>query len=434
MGKNERSDDLDVKSAEGSRVFERLRAHADINLEGHLIDSFILPKVLGLIYDHDANLKFLDFHVGETEKDYSQCTIRIFAENEEKLSEIISELQVFGAVVKGVEEDVILEAASADGVLPDSFYSTTHHETFIRLGGSKLLVENPEMDKAIVVRDGRAFTVPISRVKKGDMVVTGSRGIKVVPPARPRRREIFEFMASTASSEKPSTTYAKLIAKEILEAKRGNGKIVIVAGPAIIHSGARDALAELIRKGYVDALLSGNALAVHDVEYSLYGTSLGMNLKSVETHEGGHRHHMAAINEVRKVGALREAVEKGVLKSGIFYECIKKNVPYVLAGSIRDDGPIPDVITDVVEAQDAMRKHLRNASLVLMMATALHSIAVGNLLPSKVRTIVIDISQATVTKLLDRGTMHAVGIVTDVGIFLPTLLSFIKRLENEEKT
>jgi lysine-ketoglutarate reductase/saccharopine dehydrogenase-like protein (TIGR00300 family) len=234
-------------------------------------------------------------------------------------------------------------------------------------------------------------------------------------------------MGSRVSTEKPSSTLIKRVADAIRTIKRRGGRIAVVAGPAIVHTGASPALAELIRNGYVDVLISGNALAAHDIEYQLLGTSLGMDVRTGELHEGGHRHHMLAINEVRKLGSIRAAVEKGVLKGGIMYECVINKVPYVLAGSIRDDGPLPDVITDVFEAQDRMREALRGIDLVLMMATMLHSIAAGNLLPSHVRTICVDISPQAVTKLMDRGTAHALGVVTDVGTFLPALAAELRK-------
>ncbi|MGQ9722309.1 MAG: ornithine cyclodeaminase [Candidatus Jordarchaeum sp.] len=403
-------------------------SEAEIELTGHIIDSMILPKVFGAVYDLSGEFEVLEFRIGKTKNDYSYTRMRIIGKNRQHLDTILAELQKLGAVVteKAVDAELIL--APADGVLPDDFYSTTNHPTFIMINGKWVKAENQEMDKAIVVRDGQPYSIPMRKVKKGELVVVGNKGIKVTLPERSRKKEIFSFMSSTTSSEKPTLSLTRMIAMEMFELRKNGGKIVVVPGPAVIHAGAAPALSELIRMGYVHVILSGNAVAVHDVENSVYGTSLGMDLKTLENYEGGHRHHLMAINLIRKAGSLKEAVEKGVIKSGIMYECIRNNVDLVLAGSIRDDGPVPDVITDVMEAQDAMRNALKNADLVLMLATTLHSIAVGNMLPSTVRTVCVDINPAVVTKLTDRGT-YAIGIISDIGAFLPRLVQELWQIE-----
>ncbi|MBS7268202.1 MAG: TIGR00300 family protein [Candidatus Freyarchaeota archaeon] len=401
---------------------------AEIELTGHIIDSMILPKIFGAIYDLNGEFEVLEFRIGKTKDEYSHAYIRIFGKDRQHLDMILAELQKLGAVVTEKAVDAELIPAPGDGVLPDNFYSTTNHPTFIMINGEWIKTENQEMDKVIVIREGKPQSIPMRKVKKGELVVVGNKGIKVIPPERSRKKEVFSFMSSAISSEKPTLSLTRMIAKEMFELRKKGGKIVVVPGPAVIHAGASAALSELIRMGYVQALLTGNALAVHDVENFLYGTSLGMDLKTLENYEGGHRHHLMAINVIRKAGSIRDAVEKGILKSGIMYECIRNNVELVLAGSIRDDGPIPDVITDVMEAQDAMRKALKNTDLVLMLATTLHSIAVGNMLPSTVKTICIDINPAVVTKLTDRGT-YAIGIISDVGAFLPRLVQELWQLE-----
>jgi len=403
---------------------------AEVELRGHIIDSLILPRVFAAIYDLDGEFEILEFSIGKTKSEHSYAKILIKGKNEEHLKVLLKEIQKMGAVIVEEIEGVKLAPAPADGVLPDNFYSTTNHPTYIRLDGKWVECENIEMDKVIVVKNGLPICVPLRKVKKGDLVVLNESGIKVVPPERSRKREIFEFMRSEVSPEKPTTSLVKMLAKEMYHMKRKNEKIVVVAGPAVVHSGASEALAELIRRGYVDVLLSGNAMAVHDIERSLYGTSLGMNLETLESYEGGHRHHLMAINEVRKHGSIKKLVEAGVLRKGIMYECVINQVPFVLAGSIRDDGPLPEVITDVLEAQDAMRDHLRGAKLVLMLATMLHSIAVGNMLPSTVKIVCVDINPSAVTKLTDRGT-YALGIVSDVGAFLPQLVQELKNIERE---
>ncbi|ENN95690.1 LOR/SDH bifunctional protein [Methanocaldococcus villosus KIN24-T80] len=409
----------------------------EIELRGHIIDSLILPKVLDKILDMGGDYKILRFEIGKRKTDPSYAKILVIAKDENHLDKILCELKDLGAEISEIEE-VELKPAERDMVLPDNFYSTTNHKTFIRFKGKWIEVENQKMDGVIVVypEEMRAEVKTIRQVKKGDLIVVGHKGIRVIPPEKPREESLFEFMKSEASSEKPKITIIKKIAKEMYEIreryrKSGKGGIVVVAGPAVIHTGARDALAKLIKMGYVQVLFSGNALATHDIEFDLFGTSLGVDIRTGKSVPGGHSHHLRAINEIMKAGSIKEAVEKGVVKSGIMYECVKNNVPYVLAGSIRDDGPLPDVITDVVEAQNKMREMLKGKEMVLMLSTMLHSIATGNLLPSWVKTVCVDISPAVVTKLMDRGSSQALGVVTDVGIFLIKLVEELEKLEGE---
>ncbi|EHP89172.1 LOR/SDH bifunctional protein conserved domain protein [Methanotorris formicicus Mc-S-70] len=412
----------------------------EIELRGHIIDSLILPKVFDKILDLGGDYKVLKFEIGKRKEDPSYAKILVIGRDEGHVDDILMELRDIGAEIPEIE-DVELKEAEKDMVLPDGFYSTTNHITYIKYNGEWIEVENPKMDGVIVVypEEKRAEVKTIRKVKKGDLIVVGHKGIRVIPPEKPREKgELFEFMKSEASSEKPKETIIRKIAKEMYAireeyGKTGKGGIVVVGGPAIVHTGAGEALAKLIKMGYVQALFSGNALATHDIEWALYGTSLGVNIETGKPVSGGHRHHLYAINTIMKAGSIKEAVEKGILKKGIMYECIKNNIPYVLAGSIRDDGPLPDVITDVVEAQDKMREMLKGKKMVLMLSTMLHSIATGNLLPSYVKTICVDINPATVTKLMDRGTSQAIGVVTDVGVFLPMLVEELERLEENKK-
>jgi lysine-ketoglutarate reductase/saccharopine dehydrogenase-like protein (TIGR00300 family) len=279
------------------------------------------------------------------------------------------------------------------------------------------------MDFLIIVDEKKktARCTALGKIRKGDQVVVGEQGVRVSYPDRPRISSTFEFMHGTVSSERPSETLIAKIAKEILDVRKRGGKIALVGGPAIVHTGADKALAEMIRKGYIDVLFAGNALATHDVEYNLFGTSLGMDISTGKPVMGGHRHHLYAISEIMRAGSIQSAVDSGLLSSGVMYECIKHKVPFVLAGSIRDDGPLPDVITDSMEAQDAMRRQIGGCQMVLMIATLLHSIAVGNCLPSDVKTVCVDINPAALTKLMDRGTTQAIGVVSDAGTFLPLL-------------
>ncbi|RLF23252.1 MAG: TIGR00300 family protein [Thermoprotei archaeon] len=395
----------------------------EVSVEGHLIDSMILTRILDRIMELEGDFEIVEFRVGKRKHDYSTAKLIVKGRSREHLNEMLKELYRLGAVPVKAKE-VKVEPAPMDGVAPDNFYSTTNFPTEIYFQGSWIPVEDIMMDKVIVVdpTSKRARCVPLREVKKGDLIVVGEDGVKVKPPERPRESlRIFEFMASRVSPEKPSTSIVKHIARDMHETKRRGGKIAVVAGPAVVHTGGAQALARIIRLGYVDALLAGNALAVHDVEYALYGTSLGVKVDEGVAAPKGHRNHLAAINEIMKAGSIKAAVEKGILRRGIMYECVVRGVPYALAGSIRDDGPLPDVITDVVEAQKAYRELLKGVSMVLMLATTLHSIAVGNMLPATVKVVCVDINPATIIKLLDRGTAHAVGVVSDVGVFLKLL-------------
>lgn len=403
----------------------------EVKLSGHIIDSLTLPKTLDLIMDMGGDFEILDVNIGKHKKDISHAKIRVIGDTESHLGEILDELSEIGAVISEIKEIELL-SSEKDKTLPEDFYSTTNHPTYVRYDGNWIKVEDIEMDCMIVIdpESKRAYCRPIGRIKKGDLVVVGREGIKVEPPERPRgKKGVFEFMSSEASSEKPVRSIVEKIASEIREIKKRNGKVAIVAGPAIVHTGSAPILARMIREGIIDVLFAGNALATHDIENALYGTSLGVCTKRGEAVVRGHRHHIYAINEINKAGSIKEAVEKGVLTSGIMYECVKNNVSFVLAGSIRDDGPLPDVITDVIEAQDEMRKYVQDVDMVIMIATMLHSIATGNILPSYVKSICVDINPATVTKLADRGSAQVVSVVTDVGAFLPVLYENLEGMD-----
>jgi len=407
----------------------------EVELSGHIIDSLIFPKALDLVMDMGGDFEILEFQVGKLKKDISHARLLVKGESEEHLGEILDELSEIGALVTEIKE-VELQPAPKDKTLPDEFYSTTNHPTYIRLNNQWIAVEDTEMDCIIVAepRNNRAYCKPMVHIKKGEKVVVGREGIKVIPPERPRgKKGVFEFMSSDASTEKPFKSMMRKIGGEISRIKKEGGKIALVGGPAIVHTGSAPILARMIKEGIIDVLFAGNALATHDIENALYGTSLGICVKTGETVTRGHRHHIYAINQINQAGSIKEAVEKGVLKEGIMYECIKNDVPFVLAGSIRDDGPLPDVITDVLEAQDEMRKYVQDVDMVIMIATMLHSIATGNILPSEVKSICVDINPSTVTKLSDRGSAQVVGIVTDVGAFLPLLYDEINNKDNSLK-
>ena len=392
-----------------------------LETRGHLMDSGVLARVLDdvLVYGGDYRIDRLD--VGRAHDDESYARIVVTADDDESLARLLMRLQTHG--VNQVDPgEAVLREVERDGVFPDDFYSTTNLETVVRLGATWVPVEQPEMDCGLVVEDGRVRTVPVSDVKAGDVVVCGAGGVKVVLPLREHSAsESFEFMGSAVSSEKPQSLLLRQIAQQMREVKSEGGKVLWVGGPAVVHTGAAPAMVALVEAGYVDVLFAGNALATHDIEASLYGTSLGVDLTQGKGVEHGHEHHIRAINQIRKAGSIAAAVEQGVLTSGVMHAMVKNGKQFVLVGSVRDDGPLPDVHTDVIVGQRAMRAALPGVGFAIMVATMLHSIATGNLLPASIPLVCVDINPATVTKLADRGSAQAVGIVTDIGLYLEQL-------------
>ncbi len=402
------------------------RPYEDVRIEGHLIDSLMVPQLMDDVMDLEGEFEILSFDVGRTKTDISTAVFRIYGRDRAHLEEILTAVQEHGAVAVS-PENAVLAPAPADGVFPEGFYSTTNLETFVRLDGEWVRVDRPEMDCGVRVLSAaaagapRVETVPLSDVARGDLLVVGHHGIRVLPLERPRESQPFEFMASAVSSEKPKAQIVHEVAR-LLRRVRDEGRLTIaVVGPAVVHTGSAAQLARLIRSGYVGALFGGNAVATHDVESALYGTSLGIDMKTGMPVPGGHEHHLRAINTVRRCGGLAAAVEQGVLTSGLMHALVTSGTPFVLAGSIRDDGPLPEVITDVMEAQRAMRAYAQRAGACLMLSTMLHSIATGNLLPAAVHTVCVDINPAVVTKLADRGSFQTIGVVTDVGLFVELL-------------
>jgi len=401
----------------------------EIEVRGHLIDSLVLTKIFDSIMDLDGKFEVLDIDVGKKKTDESYAKLLVQGKNKNNLEEILEIVYRLGATAK-LQKSIKLKSATKNMVMPDNFYSTTNNRTKIFHNKKWINVQNMMMDKCIVVKSNTAKCITIREVKKGDKIVVGEDGIKVTPPERPREgMNVFEFMGSGSSSERPTQHIAKKVAQDIINTKKNGGKIVLVGGPAIVHTGAADSVARLIRMGYIHAVLAGNALAVHDIEYATLGTSLGMNVKDGTLAIRGHRNHMQAINSVFKSGSISNMVKGRKLKKGIMYECVKKKIPFVLAGSLRDDGPLPDVLIDVSDAQKKYKEVLKDADMVIMVATMLHSIATGNMIPADVKVIVVDINQPTVTKLIDRGTWQALGIVSDVGAFLPMVTDEIKKLK-----
>lgn len=391
-----------------------------VEVTGHLMDSGILSRILDDIREYDGDYVIDRFDVGHEASDISRATIVVTADDDESLQRLLMRLQTRG--VNQVDPgEASVSVADLDGVFPDGFYSTTNLATKIRLGGKWLDVENPEMDCGLVVDGERVYTLPMSDVRIGMNVVTGASGIKVTSPVIEKGSDSFGFMDSDVSSEKPQAVLVRQVADGMREAKAAGKYVLWVGGPGVVHTGAAPAMVALVNAGYVDVLFAGNALATHDIESSLYGTSLGVDLAMGRGVEHGHEHHIRALNTIRKQGSIRAAVENGVLTGGIMHALVKHDKRWVLVGSVRDDGPLPDVYTDVIEGQRAMRAELTDVGFCLMVATMLHSVATGNILPASIPLVCVDINPATVTKLADRGSSQAKGIVTDVGLFLEQL-------------
>ena len=403
-----------------------------VRLDGHVVDSLLLPKVLDAIVDAGATFEILEFDMGTTALDQSHVRIRVSAPDEAVLDALLADVQVHG-VNREDGSDADLVAATVDGVLPADFYSTTNLVTWVRVDGHWVQSGRPEMDCALVVDPASSTTttavrvVPMHRVRAGDQVVVGWRGVRVESPTPADDGEGFGFMTSEVSSEKPKAVSLTRVATSIRDARDrrerglGGGRVLAVCGPAVVHTGAAPAVARLVRDGWIQLLFAGNGFATHDIESNVLGTSLGVSLGEGLLAEHGHANHLRVINEVRRFGSIAAAVEAGWLRSGVLYECVTAGVPFVLGGSVRDDGPLPDVMTDVVAAADAMRALLDDVDVAVMLATTLHAIATGNLLPAGVETYCVDINQAVVTKLADRGSHQALGIVTDVGLFMGEL-------------
>jgi lysine-ketoglutarate reductase/saccharopine dehydrogenase-like protein (TIGR00300 family) len=390
-----------------------------IEVSGHIVDSLLLAKILDTILDAGCDYEITEFDIGKTSLDVSHARIDVTGEDD-VLGQLLDDLQIHGAN-RAARSDARLEPADRDGVLPAGFYSTTNLATDVRVGGRWLAVENPEMDCALVVRDDRARTVPMHRVRAGDPVVVGSEGVRVHAPAHARDTQVFEFMASEVSSEKPKALLVAQVAERIRAAHERGGKVMVVCGPAVVHTGGAPDLARLVDAGWVDVLFAGNGFAVHDIEANILGTSLGVSVAEGTPTEGGHANHIRVINEVRRRGSIAAAVEDGLITGGVMHACVRRGVPFVLGGSVRDDGPLPDVETDAIAAADALRDHLPGVEVALMLASTLHAVAAGNCLPASVETFCVDINQAVVTKLSDRGSHQALGIVTDVGPFVRQL-------------
>lgn len=409
-----------------------------VQLEGHLLDAGLINRALDLIVEGGGSFQVLNFQLGEQRQSTSTAEIRVTAPSHDVMEKIMAQLIDLGALPRAQEIcDNPLETVALDGVAPDDFYVTTIYPTEVRVHCEWVRVRNQRMDGAIVVSDSPNGVVAecklLRDLKQGDRVVVGVEGIRTIRKTESREQRTsndkeFSFMGSGVSSERRVELVVEQIAWELRQIRDRGGKMVVVAGPVVIHTGGGEHLAHLIREGYVQALLGGNAIAVHDIEQSLMGTSLGVDMKRGVSVRGGHRHHLKAINTIRRYGSIAHAVEQGALKSGVFYECVKHNVPFSLAGSIRDDGPLPDTKMDLIAAQQHYAQLIEGADMILMLSSMLHSIGVGNMTPAGVRLVCVDINPAVVTKLSDRGSVESIGVVTDVGLFLSLMVQQLNRL------
>ncbi len=402
----------------------------DVQISGHIIDSLILPKILDLITAGGGTFRVKKITIGQARNDPSFALVEVRAPRAQVLAEILGQIGDHGAVPTA-QQNCQLVAADMDGAFPEGFYSSTNQRTEVRVNNRWIEVESQEMDCGVAV-DPVAETarcLPMSEVVKGTRFVVGHVGVRVYPPELLQDRQAFEFMSSSVSTEKPKGVAIRQIAHELFNNRREGGKTLLVGGPAIVHTGSGEHLCRLVRGGYIDVLFAGNALATHDIEQAIFGTSLGVHLDRGDLAEAGHEHHLRAINRIRRAGGIKRAVESGLLTSGIMYECVRHGVDFLLAGSIRDDGPLPEVITDVLESQRQMRERISGVTFCLMIATTLHSIAVGNLLPAWVKVVCVDINPSTVIKLGDRGSFQTVGLVTDVEPFLRALVLELDALE-----
>ncbi|NMG18205.1 TIGR00300 family protein [Brasilonema bromeliae] len=422
-------------------VREELHANVSVesrvfNLEGHLLDSGLINRALDLIVDNGGSFQVLNFSLGEQRQSTSAAEVKVSAPSHEVMESIISHLIDLGAVdLPQDERDAKLEPVIQAGVAPDDFYVSTIYPTEVRINGEWVKVQNQRMDGAIAItRTPKGIVAQcklLRDVEVGEEVVVDVLGIRTVRKTESREKrnaEEFSFMSSGVSSERRVELVVEQVAWELRKIRDGGGKVVVTAGPVVIHTGGGEHLSKLIREGYVQALLGGNAIAVHDIEQAMMGTSLGVDMKRGVAVRGGHRHHLKVINTIRRYGSIAKAVEAGVIQSGVMYECVRNKVPFCLAGSIRDDGPLPDTEMNLIKAQTEYARLLKGADMILMLSSMLHSIGVGNMTPAGVKMVCVDINPAVVTKLSDRGSIESVGVVTDVGLFLSLLLQQLQKL------
>lgn len=407
----------------------------EIELEGHLIDEGSLSRVLDMIVDQGGTCEILSFRAGVRREDPSVARLRLMTANAALPELLASRFHVRSMERTSEGVDAVLQPVDIDGTAPEDFYPTTIFPTEVRVAGRWVRCERQRMDAAIVVVAGdgpgefRAICRLIRDLRLGDRVATGHDGIRMILPERRDAKGGFQFMSAGVSSERRVEATVEQIAADMVALRRAGERIVVVAGPVLVHTGGTEAFCDLIRRGYVSALLGGNAIAVHDIERDFFGTSLGVDLQRGSVVEGGHKHHIRTINSIRRAGGIRQAVEKGTIRSGIMKALVECDVPFVLAGSIRDDGPLPDTVMDLEEAQRLYQEQIIGARMILMLSSMLHSIGVGNMTPAGVKMICVDINPAVATKLADRGSLESLGLVTDVGLFLRLLAEKVALIE-----
>ncbi|MGL5079388.1 MAG: TIGR00300 family protein, partial [Waterburya sp.] len=413
-----------------------------INLEGHLLDAGIMNRALDLVVENGGSFKVLNFQLGLERQSTSAADVRISAPDHEVMEKIMSQLIDMGAVTPPeTVANAQTEICDLAGVAPDDFYVTNIYPTEVLINNQWIKVQKQRMDGAIVINDSSQGVIAQCKILRdlaqGDRVVVGVEGIRTVRKKTNRdskAKEEFSFMGAGVSSERRVELVVEQIAWELRQIRDRGGKVVVTAGPVVIHTGGAKHLSSLIRDGYIQGLLGGNAIAVHDIEQALMGTSLGVDMQKGTPVTGGHRHHLKVINTVRRYGNIAEAVKQGIITQGIMYECVKNNIPFALAGSIRDDGPLPDTQMDLIKAQAEYAQLLEGTDMILMLSTMLHSIGVGNMTPAGVKMVCVDINPAVVTKLSDRGSVESVGVVTDVGLFLSLLVNQLEKLTSPYQT
>ncbi len=398
-----------------------------VETQGHLIDSHVMEQIFDKVVEFNSRFEVEEFRIGRTNSDASYLRLKVEAPTPEAMDRLLQQLLGLGCALVD-KSDAQLKTVERDRCAPEDFYSTTNHRTYVRHENQWIEVRNQRMDALVVIDEGEAYCRRLRDLKTGDRVVVGMRGIRVQPESKERDRLSFAFMSHGISSERQVDTAVLQTAHLIRQTIDQDQKVIVVAGPVVVHTGGVEGLCSLIRQGCVHGVLSGNALGVHDIESALFGTSLGVRMADGRQEEHGHRNHMRAINAIYHAGGIAQAVENGRLRSGVLYECVRNRVPFVLAGSLRDDGPLPDTLTDMNEAQDAYAAQLKHAGLVICLGSMLHSIATGNMLPSWVKIICVDINPAVATKVSDRGTGQAIGVVTDVGLFLDHLARAVEKL------
>ncbi len=407
-----------------------------VRMEGHLLDSGLINRALDLIIDNGGSFKVQNFLLGEQRQSTSAAEVKVSAPSHEVMESIVSLLIDLGAMnLPEDEQDAKLQPVIQNGVAPDDFYVSTIYPTEVRINGEWIKVDLQRMDGAIAISETPAGITARCKILRdleaGEKVVVDVQGIRTIRKTESREKrhtEEFSFMSAGVSSERRVELIVEQVAWELRKIRDAGGKVIVTAGPVVIHTGGGEHLSQLVREGYVQALLGGNAIAVHDIEQSMMGTSLGVDMKRGVSVRGGHRHHLKAINSVRRHGSIAKAVQAGMIQKGVMYECVRNSIPFALAGSIRDDGPLPDTQMDLIKAQEEYAELLKGADMVLMLSTMLHSIGVGNMTPAGVKMVCVDINPAVVTKLSDRGSVESVGVVTDVGLFLSLLVQQLDKL------